>query len=88
MDLKTYIQQLPAGGAVSLAKSLDISTVYLSQLAAQQDGRKPSPELCVRIEAATHKQVMRWDLRSDWRQIWPELIAPYDAANDESRARA
>jgi len=30
--------------------------------------------LCVRIERETGGEVTRKDLRSDWREIWPELI--------------
>ena len=53
---------------------MGISNVYLLQLAARQDGRKPSPELCVQIEQATDGKVTRRDLRpDDWAAIWPEL---------------
>lgn len=75
MDLKTYTNQLPRGGVAALAERLGTSTVYLSQLSARQNGREPSPELCVQIESATDCAVMRWDLRpSDWHLIWPELM--------------
>jgi len=58
-----------------MAARLNIKPVYLSQLAARQDGREASPELCVLIEADTGRAVMRWDLRpEDWHRIWPELI--------------
>lgn len=37
-------------------------------------GRKPSPEMAVRIERATAGAVTRRDLRpDDWSAIWPEL---------------
>lgn len=75
MDLKNYLDNLPRGGVSSFAGALDISSVYLFQLAARQNKREPSPELCVRIEKATFGQVMRWDLRpTDWNRIWPELM--------------
>jgi DNA-binding transcriptional regulator YdaS (Cro superfamily) len=75
MDLKTYINSLPRGGAAALAGKLSITPVYLSQLTTRQDGRKPSPELCVSIETETQGSVRRQDLRpDDWSRIWPELI--------------
>lgn len=73
MDLKTYTSKLPRGGVAELAVKLGITPVYLSQLAAGQDGREPSPELCVSIELATGRKVRRQELRSDWARIWPEL---------------
>jgi DNA-binding transcriptional regulator YdaS (Cro superfamily) len=34
-----------------------------------------SPARCVEIEAASDKELRRWDLRpKDWHRIWPELI--------------
>ena len=80
MDLKTYTRELPHGGVAKLAGDIGVSPVYLSQLSARQidstgASREPSPELCVKLEAATDRRVMRWDLRpDDWRRIWPELI--------------
>lgn len=71
-SLRAYADSLPRGGITALAKDLELTTVYLSQLIARQDERVPSPELCVRIEQRTG--VMRWDLRpDDWHLIWPEL---------------
>jgi DNA-binding transcriptional regulator YdaS (Cro superfamily) len=91
MKLAPFLKTLPRGAAATLAGQVGISTVYLSQLAVGQGGREPSPELCVRIENATLKQVRRWDLRpTDWHLIWPELITDHDApkraANDEPAA--
>lgn len=75
MDLRTYLDTLPKGGRTQFAASVGLSPIYLSQLAARQDGREPSPECCVRIEQATEGVVRRWELRlSDWHLIWPELI--------------
>ena len=74
MELRQYLDSIPRGGATALASTIGISSVYLSQLAARQDGRKPSPELCVQIERATERKVTRRDLRpDDWHLIWPEL---------------
>lgn len=75
MDLRSFVDSLPRGGVATFAEKLNISRIYLMQLAARQDGRLPSPELCVVIERATFQQVRRWDLRpEDWHLIWPELI--------------
>lgn len=75
MKLREYLDSLPRGGMTEFAARLAISTVYLSQLAKGQDGREPSPALCVDIERESANQVRRWDLRPvDWHLIWPELI--------------
>jgi len=67
-----------------LADRLGVSRVYLSQLAARQNGREPSPELCVDIERATDRMVRRWALRPiDWHRIWPELVGADGAPNPE-----
>ena len=80
MDLRTYLDTLPKGGRTQFAARVGLSPIYLSQLAARQDGREPSPECCVRIEQATEGAVRRWELRrSDWHLIWPELIGTEDA---------
>lgn len=79
MKLRNYLDGLRRGGIAALAAHLDISPVYLSQIAARQDGREPSPELALAIERATEGQVTRRDLRPDdhWL-IWPEYSAPND----------
>lgn len=75
MRLRTYLDGLAKGGSTEFAEQIGISTVYLSQLAARQDGREPSPELAVRIERESGGAVRRWDLRpGDWHRIWPELV--------------
>lgn len=80
MDLKTYTADLPHGGVAELAKEVGITPVYLSQLSARQAGREPSPELCVKLETATGRAVMRWDTRpDDWHRIWPELVGDQKA---------
>jgi DNA-binding transcriptional regulator YdaS (Cro superfamily) len=82
MNLRAYLDQLPRGAITVFAAKVGITPVYLSQLAACQDGRAPSPELCVVIELATSKTVTRRDLRpADWQAIWPELIAPAKPAD-------
>jgi DNA-binding transcriptional regulator YdaS (Cro superfamily) len=93
VDLRKYLDELPRGGRAEVSARLGISAVYLSQLAARQNNREPSPELCVCIERATSGAVVRWDLRpDDWHLIWPELIgqpgAPDVAATAEAQRAA
>jgi DNA-binding transcriptional regulator YdaS (Cro superfamily) len=73
MNLREYLDELPDGGMQKLADRLDISRVYLFQIAAGQGGRQPKPELCVRIEQETKGRVSRLELRDDADRIWPEL---------------
>lgn len=86
MTLRPYLDSLPRGGVSDFAGKLGISTVYLFQLAAKQDGRQPSPDLCVRIENESGGDVSRLDLRDDADQIWPELAAK--RAKQAAKARA
>ena len=75
MKLRAFLDGLPRGGIAEFAGEVGITPIYLSQLAAELKDRVPSPELCVLIERATSRKVMRWDLRpKDWHLIWPELI--------------
>ncbi|MCT6721646.1 transcriptional regulator [Acidovorax sp. K2F] len=75
MKLRTYLDTLPHGGVSEFAARICVSPVYLSQLAAEQDGRVPSPTLCVVIERESQRAVQRQDLRpADWKDIWPELV--------------
>lgn len=57
-----------------MARRLDISHVYLLQLAAKQGGRQPKPDLCVRIERESGGAVSRIELRDDAADIWPEQV--------------
>lgn len=87
---RRYVDALPRGQVKSLATRLGIHTVYLSQLASRQNGRQPSPELCVDIERKTCGAVTRRDLRpADWYRIWPELVTdehPLPAPTDNREA--
>ena len=87
MKLRAYIDTLPRGGLSAFAARVGISPIYMSQLAAEQDGRVPSPELCVSLERESDQQVLRWDLRAkDWHRIWPELIGQPGAPADRAVA--
>ena len=84
MELRTHLDSLPHGGIAELAGRIGISTVYLQQLAAKRDGRKPSPELSLSIERATDGRVTRSDLRpDDCHLIWPDLKAVASAEAKE-----
>jgi len=74
VDLKTYISS-ERGNATKLAKALDVSLSYLSQMA---DGKSAiSPKRAVLIEEETKGAVPRQEtFPEDWAQIWPELRAP------------
>lgn len=77
MKLRTYLDTLPRGGVSEFAGRVGVSPVYLSQLAAEQDDRVPSPALCVVIERESQHAVTRRALRpTDWHLIWPELGTP------------
>jgi DNA-binding transcriptional regulator YdaS (Cro superfamily) len=73
VQLRDYLDSLPPGGVVQFAASLDMSRVYLSQLAAKLDGREPSPHLAVKIWRLSGGKVTRQELRADWPELWPEL---------------
>jgi DNA-binding transcriptional regulator YdaS (Cro superfamily) len=70
MKLSTYIKA-QRGNAKALAERLDVHKTIVSQIASNSEGT--SPARCVAIEKATDGAVTRKDLRSDWREIWPEL---------------
>lgn len=77
LELRPYLDSLPRGGVGDFAEKVGISSVYLSQLAARQNDREPSPELCVSIERESGRIVTRRKLRpKDWHLIWPELVTP------------
>ena len=77
MNLRAYLDQLPRGETTLFATKVGISPVYLSQLAARQDGREPSPELCLVIWRTSDFKVTREELRpDDFWLIWPDLTAP------------
>ncbi|GAC1664442.1 MAG: hypothetical protein PVS3B2_00080 [Candidatus Dormibacteraceae bacterium] len=72
MELKTWCAT-ERGRASKLALSIGVPVPFMSQMVA---GDRPvPPQHCAAIEAATGREVMRWELRpDDWYRIWPELI--------------
>jgi DNA-binding transcriptional regulator YdaS (Cro superfamily) len=88
MLLRAYLNTLPHGGIAAFAEKLKITPVYLSQLAAGQDGREPSPELCGVIYRESGHAVQLWELRkNDWHRIWPMLIGTDGAPAIPSEAK-
>lgn len=82
MNLRSYLDLLPHGDIRKFAQRLCISSVYLQQLAARLDGRRPSPGLCRRIERETDGAVTLAELRpEDWMEIWPEIAESQSAAS-------
>lgn len=74
MNLRTYLDTLPRGGITDFSDKVGINPVYMSQLAAKQDGRVPSPELCLLLCDASNNKITRQDLRpDDYHLIWPDL---------------
>jgi DNA-binding transcriptional regulator YdaS (Cro superfamily) len=75
MNLKEYFSKLDRGEATRLAKEVEVSISFLSQIAS---GSSKAPiKCCLRIEKATGGQVTRQDLRPfDAHEIWPDLPAP------------
>lgn len=77
MDLRTYTDKLPRGGMADFARRCGITAIYLSQLAARQDGRTPSPKLCNVMVRESYGALTRQELRpEDYWEHWPDLPDP------------
>lgn len=63
MKLRDHIQTLSPEGKRTLASAVGVQVIYLHQLSS--GFRQPSPELAIRIEAATNGAVTCEELRSD-----------------------
>ncbi|WP_092970709.1 YdaS family helix-turn-helix protein [Ralstonia sp. NFACC01] len=72
MTLTEYVRAR-RGRLTALARAIDMSPIYLSQVVNK--GLRINPARCVAIEVATQGSVRRQDLRpDDWHLIWPELF--------------
>lgn len=73
MDLKTYFSTAERGEAARVAKEMEISASYLSQMIS---GASPiSPARAVQFEQVLAGSVKREDIYPDeWHLIWPELV--------------
>ena len=70
MDIMTYLDTKQITQS-AFASSLGISPGLVYQWVK---GLRPiAPGQCVAIERLTEGAVTRRDLRTDWREIWPEL---------------
>lgn len=83
MTLSDYIKA-QRGNGKTLADKLGISLSNLSQIA--HNSESTAPTRCVAIERATGGAVTRQELRSDWREIWPELEHPCRKSKARSKA--
>jgi DNA-binding transcriptional regulator YdaS (Cro superfamily) len=78
MTLDEYFSRPGALTLAEMARQLGIKDP--SQVRAWRygyNGRQPGPKHSVRIEEITDGLVRRWDLRSDWHLVWPELVTEY-----------
>lgn len=72
MDLKTFVKSLPQSERQHFATEAGTTLGHLKNV---MYGYQPaSPAMAVAIERLTDGQVTRQDLRSDWADIWPELV--------------
>lgn len=83
--LKTHFASLERGKAAQIAKEMDVSPSYLSQMVA---GTAPiSPARAVLFEQVLSGAVTRKDIYpNDWHLIWPELISCPAHDKDERAA--
>ncbi|BAP87276.1 uncharacterized protein E1O_01450 [Burkholderiales bacterium GJ-E10] len=84
MNLHAYLQSTDRGEASRIAREVGVSPTMISQYAA--GAKMPAPHTAASIERATGGAVMRWDLRDDWREIWPELASRPDAPTEHNEA--
>lgn len=80
--LIAYLNSLSKPERTAFATRCGTSEGYMRK--ARSAGQKFRSDLCVRIENQSNKVVTRQDLRSDWAEIWPELVEPTstDASDD------
>lgn len=76
--LKAFLASLPGGSARrSFAQNCGTSLGHLRNCISS--GKPIAEKTCVLIEQHSAQRVMRWHLRDDWREIWPELVTRSDA---------
>ena len=66
-----YFMSLNERQRIDFAEAVGTTRSYIIKCFSIK--REFSPEVCCAIERESASQVMRWDLRSDWKLIWPEL---------------
>ena len=89
MNLDAYLKTPGALSQAELCRRIGAkSAAQIYQWRTGFRGVSPSPAYCVAIERATDGAVKRQDLRDDWQDIWPELLAPAPAAPAPAEAAA
>lgn len=74
MTLNEYLKSPGALTVSALREAIGAkSDAQIRQWQHGYANRKPSAANCRAIEQATGGKVMRWDLRPDWADIWPDL---------------
>jgi DNA-binding transcriptional regulator YdaS (Cro superfamily) len=75
MKLSTYCK--PRGSQAALARAVKVPRQLIGTWGR---GERSIPiRHCLPIERATRGEVMRWDLRDDWHELWPSLKRRKDA---------
>lgn len=82
--LIAYLNSLGKVDRADFAARCRTSEGYMRK--ARSAGQKFRSELCVRIEQQSNGAVTRRDLRDDWSEVWPELIAPKNGKIDRAAA--
>ncbi len=72
MNIKAYLEALKDDTRrVEFASRCGVSLASMRNLIY---GKAPGPRLATVIERESRKKVTRRELRSDWAEIWPELV--------------
>ena len=78
MDLRTYLRTLPPDDARAFAARCGTTRGSLRNI---EYGFRPcATDLAVNIERESGRLVTRQELRPDWADHWPELVATAKAA--------
>lgn len=83
---EAFFARLAEARGQSVGKAQGYHPVYIMQLSAHlqlPDGRRPSHQLALDIEAASFKRVRRWELRPD---IWAPPPRPRKRKAGQSAA--
>lgn len=76
--LLAYIKTLTKEQRADFFKACKTTEAYVRKVASI--GGMLGPAICVAVELESGAAVMREDLRSDWRDLWPELVNRQEAA--------
>lgn len=66
-----YFMSLKERQRIDFAESVGTTRSYIIKCFSRKI--ELNPKVCAAIERESAGQVMRWDLRSDWKELWPEL---------------